>query len=684
MNAQPAGDGEHATSFAPRSRLALVAILALAALVRAPYFVRVLGAGVDGDTAIVGLMARHTGQGTTLWGQPYGSPVDSWAAAPFVATLGTTHLAVRLPVFLLGLALVPLAALLAREIDPAAALPAALLAAVPPSYLLMLSALAPPLYATTLALLATVLVLTLRLRARAEATRAPWAALAGFGIAGGLAIWTHLMSLTVVGACAGLVAWAWRRRPAAVLAALLPLLLTSAPWWVRVPGDPSSLWALSAIREGQAAWGRIGGTIAAMHRPLLVTIGARVPFTPDNPEVLAAPAWVTVLLLLVYAVGAVAALRLAWRRPEGRVLLAAIVLVVLVFPLPVRSGPDTPRFLTPLFVPMAVLAAAGVARRRIARWGLPVAAAALHLALAARLLAAWNVPGAEISPDCRGVRQELARLGVTRAYASYDTAYCLTYESGETIVASQPWNERFFGYPMPYLDDVRFAREAAWVLVPGADFALPSPRHFESALRAAGGAWGLDRAGDAVILHSFVPPFPPDAAPLAGAGPAGDGRLETRIVYPARGPVTFVLADPASPSAVTLIAAVGDRRLPGDFTLEVSADGVAFERVFRRRADRALMDLYWINGHPQHVVDPDYLTVRLDGRRVAALRIIPAGASDWALEEVLLHPSGPAAPWDDWMPVATTWPERRRALEATPRPARADWYYRRVLASRHP
>jgi len=43
-----------------------------------------------------------------------------------------------------------------------------------------------------------------------------------------------------------------------------------------------------------------------------------------------------------------------------------------------------------------------------------------------------------------------------RAYASYHTAYCLTYTSGETVVASPPWNERFWGYPMPYLDEVRF------------------------------------------------------------------------------------------------------------------------------------------------------------------------------------------------------------------------------------
>ena len=68
-------------------------------------------------------MARHPGVGTTMWGQPYGSPVDSWVATPFVAAWGPSIEALRLPVFLLGLGLVPVAYGLARQLHPAAALP---------------------------------------------------------------------------------------------------------------------------------------------------------------------------------------------------------------------------------------------------------------------------------------------------------------------------------------------------------------------------------------------------------------------------------------------------------------------------------------------------------------------------------------------------------------------------------
>ena len=44
-----------------------------------------------------------------MWGQPYGSPLEAWLAAPFVAALGTTTGALRLLYFLLGLGLIPVA-----------------------------------------------------------------------------------------------------------------------------------------------------------------------------------------------------------------------------------------------------------------------------------------------------------------------------------------------------------------------------------------------------------------------------------------------------------------------------------------------------------------------------------------------------------------------------------------------
>ena len=80
-------------------------------------------------------------------------------AAPFVAALGPTPAAVRIPYALLSLALVAAAYRLGELARAGAGLPAALLIACPSAYALLLSALPPPLYPTTLVLLAGVLIL---------------------------------------------------------------------------------------------------------------------------------------------------------------------------------------------------------------------------------------------------------------------------------------------------------------------------------------------------------------------------------------------------------------------------------------------------------------------------------------------------------------------------------------------
>ena len=51
-----------------RTHLPLAVLLGLA--VRVPFWVEALRTPLDGDGAIIGLMARHLGQGTTMWGQP--------------------------------------------------------------------------------------------------------------------------------------------------------------------------------------------------------------------------------------------------------------------------------------------------------------------------------------------------------------------------------------------------------------------------------------------------------------------------------------------------------------------------------------------------------------------------------------------------------------------------------------
>src|SRR3989442_6048101 len=163
---------------APSVRHHIPLAVLLAVSVRARFWAEALRTPVDGDTAIIGLMARHLGRGPTMWGQPYGSPLEAWLAAPLLAAMGGRAEALRLCYFLLGLALVPVAYALARRLDARAALPAAVLVAWPAPYYLLLSALPPPMYPPAPVLCGIAMVLALRIGERIEAGRAPVAELA--------------------------------------------------------------------------------------------------------------------------------------------------------------------------------------------------------------------------------------------------------------------------------------------------------------------------------------------------------------------------------------------------------------------------------------------------------------------------------------------------------------------------
>jgi hypothetical protein len=127
-----------------RRRWELPLAVLVGVLVRVPFWAEALRTPVDGDSAIIGLMARHPTWSATMWGQPYGSPLEAWIAAPLFALLRPDTATPRLVYFLLGLGLIPAAYALARALDPRAALPAAMLMACPSPYLPPAGRAAPP------------------------------------------------------------------------------------------------------------------------------------------------------------------------------------------------------------------------------------------------------------------------------------------------------------------------------------------------------------------------------------------------------------------------------------------------------------------------------------------------------------------------------------------------------------
>jgi Dolichyl-phosphate-mannose-protein mannosyltransferase len=674
-----------------RASWGLPAAILLGVVVRVPFWIEALRTPIDGDTAIVGLMARHLGSGTTFWGQPYGSPLDAWVAAPFMAAMGPTPEALRLPVFLLGLALIPIAYGVAKALHPAAALPAAVLMACPPPYFLLMAVLPPPFYATTLVLCGLVLLLGLRQGASLAAGGQPRMGLALLGFLAGLALWTHLMSASVVAAVGLHLLGRSSGRRRALLFALVPLLLASSPWWVRAATESSATSIVRVAGRQQTMTQHLAEVVPRLPETVGGILGTHVPMVADSADfMVAAPIWAATGLVLLYGSLLFLAVRASGARGGPGLLLAAAGLALLAFPFPVRSAPHNLRFLTPLYLPLLCLvvwtfAAQGKLRRA---WVAVLALSCFHLAGGARLLEAWRIADrAEppfLLPDLAPVRRLLDAHGIRHAYASYGPAYRLTFESGERILASQPWNERFRHYPLPYLDEVRFSKNVAWVLTPGIPTDLPAPAAFESALGAIGGAFHRREAGAAVVYEAFAPPFGPQVEAWPGVGAAGDLDPATALTLDSSKPATFALPTPRRLDAVTLIASLDGPPLLRSMDIEVSGDGVTWERVAERRRRDEQDDLRWVNGHPQYVLDHNLIAIHLAGRLVSAIRVVPVASGDaWSLAELLLHPEAPATPWDEWLDPDLGWPARRSALQADRRTDREDWYWRVLLASRH-
>lgn len=673
-------------------RLRVLLVVLLAAAVRFPFWSEALRTPLDGDAAILGLMARHLGHGTTFWGQPYGSPVEAWLVAPFVFALGTTTAAVRLPAFLLSLALVPLAYGLARALDPRAAMPSALLMACPSPYLLLLAAMPPPLYPTTLLLCGVLLLLAVHAGVQPGARVRPKRELALCGLLAGLAVWTHLMSLGVVAAALVYLVRRSRGRRGWLVAIALPLLAGSSPVWLQIMRDPGAARAVGFSRGEPTLPQHAARVVGALHRPIGGLLGTHVPLVADDPQlVVRSPAGVAAGLTLIYGALLVLAARRSGPVGPAGLLLASAALTLLGFPLSLRAGPEAVRFLTPAYLPVLALVAWSAVTFLGTRPTYAVVAllAGLHLAGSTRLLGAWRAADRAAAPfflpDLAPARRALEARGITHAYASYGPAYRLTYESGEAIVASQFRNERFPGHPLPYLDEIRFAKNVAWVLTPGIPSDMPWPRAFENDLETAGGVWQRAEAGAAVIYHGFVPPFSPAVVPLASAGRAGDADLGTLSLETSPSPTVFALPAPMSLDAVTLAAGYGEPALPRSLDVEVSPDGAIFETVARRRRSRERLDLVWLGGHPEYAEELEMLAIPLHRGTVAAIRITPTGASGpWGMGEILLHPAGADhAGWDEWLDPRLSWAERKRALEAVPLRGREDWYYRSLLAARH-
>jgi hypothetical protein len=662
------------------SRTKLLGVILLGVALRTPFWRVSLETPLDGDSAIVGLMAQRPLASSTFLGQPYGSPLDGWIAAPFVALCGPSSVAVRLPYFLLGLALIPLTYWLAAQIRRPAALIAALLVACPPAYFMILSALPPPLYSITLVLCTLLLAGSLWLADHLSSRRAI-PVLILWGLTAGLAVWTHLISLAILLPCAAFLLVEARRNRWRLAWGLPPLLLTALPLLTRLIGDPSAL-VVARVSEPGPGCEHLRQLLPRLHEPILALVGGHVPVTADDPGTPIGRPWPSSV-----AVSVIYVLTLFWGLRHGRakawLLAAAACSVLLAFPWPLRSGPETIRFLSPAFLPLAAIAALGISTRTSRRMALAMTATllTLNLSLTLRLLQDWRASARrqEPAPACQLALEYLLAHGIDRAWAPYELAHCLTFSGAGHVVASQPWNERFLGYPLPYLDELRFAHRSAWILPEAEGSDLPSAQRFGDWLRETGGRATRSEIGSYVAFRDFAAPFNPEGRAVRSARETCDGRLETKLVV--TGGLTLPVPEGVRVAAVTLVGS--EPPLPRGLTIEASRDGGAFTEIGRLRPNvhRSLM---WANGQPQPRWGQNLVAFGVGQDHFSTLRVIPMPRGlRWSVAEILMHETATAPVVRNGGTDPPSWTERCRALTTRPQPSNADWYFRMIVAQPH-
>lgn len=390
---------------------------------------------VDGDEAVWGLMARHVREGELsvfFWDQAYGGTHEVFLTAPVFALVGSSAVALRVvPLALFALATALVWRIGRRTVGDRSAVIGAVLFALWPAYVIWKSTKAHGFYGSGLVLSLLVLLLALRL-----AERESLVDLAGLGLAAGLGWWATPQTAFV---CLPALVWLAWRRPAllrrgwiAVLAAVVGAL----PWLVwNFANDWASL--ASPFGRGEDAYFDHLRTFAYATFPTL--LGLRVPFSLE---------WLTGELVgrLVEMVAFVGVVWLAFRR---HTLLLA---VLLVYPFLVAFGPhaalnEEPRYLVLLVPVIALLLGDVLARSRWTAFAGTSAIAALSIAgLAGMSRQQPPVPpigGIRAPADLAPVIRTLDAAGVRYALAPYPTAYRITFETDERIVASSTTHVRY-------------------------------------------------------------------------------------------------------------------------------------------------------------------------------------------------------------------------------------------------
>lgn len=478
---------------------------------------------VSGDWGIVARMAAHIAGGRDwpvfFYGQAYMGSAEPTLSALFCRLFGTSVLTVNLGTVVAGIGLIPLAALWAGRI---AGRPAAVFAAVfavfGPTYYdyYMISPRGG--YALILVVMAFVLVWGCRIALAADGAPDRRDALV-LGLAMGLGWWTSAMVLPALVVAGGLAAAGWfrRRTGAAALFLVAGGLAGSAPWWIwNLRHDWGSLGmaesaSLGCLRQGL---GEVVHVILPRFLDVLDPGDGFLGFLGPFKEPVAYVAGAGMIVL--WGVAVVWIVRALARRRGGGLsvgpavyagaALAFLALYLFSAGCSRYALTRAARYALPMYLPIAVLTAAAMARAVRSRTGrvlVPLWLAAVLTYFSGNAQQAWGLIRTHESSRDR-IALALERFMTTQDaeafYGSFMWYSWLNFHTRE--------REPIVDWPVDrYNPDERIADAAARVALMGDTGG--GIRFIE----ATGGGAVVSVVEGIPVVHDIRPP-PPAAVPI--------------------------------------------------------------------------------------------------------------------------------------------------------------------------
>lgn len=332
---------------------------------------------IDGDEALFGIgtvRLLHGDPPNLLFGVPYMGMLQSYIAAPFVALVGPSPLALRCVTLLASVAFIVTTWLLARAwYGPAVAAVAALLAAVPSVYFDAVGLKVWGSYLGVMVLGALLLLGVWQCRRQGGDTRRKqWLLL---GLICGLALWANLLVAYYVLTALALLPWRQLRRwiGRAVAFGLPGVLIGGAPlWWYNLRYNGATFrWLFAGAGTATTNRGAVAHVLFTTLLPRVLGLTSPWGTIPRGLAATLAALSAAALLLAAYD-----ALRQVWsggaargKAPAGAApLLLFLAVMLAVYLLSGFGGPSlspfdgSGRYLLPLWTVLPLLLAALVVR----------------------------------------------------------------------------------------------------------------------------------------------------------------------------------------------------------------------------------------------------------------------------------------------------------------------------------